>query len=396
MPHAVDPRWRPTPRLGGLLALCLLGYGLATQSQTGWLYLGLAALGGAVPVALLYPPLAVRGLRASARVVSPRVPPVEGQTIVVEVTVANPTPLPRYWLELVDCSGLTLESGQAARACVAVLPARGTVVVPWTVTCRRRGVFVWPSLRAATTAPFGLARAEARLAGDGLEVCVYPRWWPLRGATAGGAAQDGARPARRRAQGTDVFGTRPYRTGDNLRWIHWRSTARRGDLVVREFEDLALPSLTLVLDAGTETGASPSFDVAVRLAASAARWALDRGYTVRLLSNSAAPRAPTADLSWSRLGAYLARVEPARGLPSIAGLLAAVAPGGPVLVILPRLTAAVVPPLLELRRRATTLAVAVDTGGEGDAQPFARALEEGGAQVVPFGAADEVVDVTPC
>src|SRR5207248_1279111 len=131
---------------------------------------------------------------------------------------------------------------------VPVLPAGASVTLAWTLRPRRRGVFQLPALRVSTCAPFGLARAAAPVAATPREVVVYPRWWALPHGEPGAFAGDGATPERRQAQGSDFFGTRPYRAGDSLRWVHWRSTARHGALVVREFEEPALPTLTVVLD----------------------------------------------------------------------------------------------------------------------------------------------------
>ena len=56
----------------------------------------------------------------------------------------------------------------------------------------------------------------------------------------------------------DFHGLRQYRTGDSLRWIHWRTSARRGQLMVKEYEDVPGEDLVLVFD---PTGADgPAFE----------------------------------------------------------------------------------------------------------------------------------------
>ena len=277
--------WRMRRRLAGSLALMVLAYLLAAQSQTGWLYLVVALLGGAVPCGLLYPALAVRGLRSQARLLSPGGPLHEGQSLVMEVTLINPTRLPRYWLEVADLSFLAAASDATNRRFVACVPAHGEAVLRWELICARRGVYTLPSVSVTTMAPFGLARAEWPVSSPAaFSVTIYPRWWPLPDGAPLAGHPEGTRPAQRQ-EGGDVSGARPYRTGDNLRWIHWRSTARHGQLIVREFEQTHAPTMTIMLDTSTSPVVpTPSllFDVAVRLVASAVHWGLSTGYAVSL------------------------------------------------------------------------------------------------------------------
>jgi uncharacterized protein (DUF58 family) len=56
------------------------------------------------------------------------------------------------------------------------------------------------------------------------------------------------RPCRLPAAQTEFHALRAFRPGDSPRWIHWRTSARRGELMVREFEDLPADNLVLVLE----------------------------------------------------------------------------------------------------------------------------------------------------
>ncbi len=122
-------------------------------------------------------------------------------------------------------------------------------------TLLRRGKYAWPELRLSTGYPFGLFRRTVRFAADETTI-VLPRlgklhqgrlrrllwYWPrLVHAT--------QRPRRRHpvAQ-TDFYGLREFRPGDSPRWIHWRTSARVGELMVREFEEPPLDNLTVIVD----------------------------------------------------------------------------------------------------------------------------------------------------
>ena len=116
--------------------------------------------------------------------------------------------------------------------------------------------------------PFGLERREPRLA-ESTSLVVYPKLVELERlfSEAGSHARDGRRVLLQRPSGFDLHSVRDYVEGDSLRKVHWRSTARRGHLMVKELEDAPRDDVAVVLDAwrGCPSGV---FDVAVRAAGS--------------------------------------------------------------------------------------------------------------------------------
>jgi uncharacterized protein (DUF58 family) len=116
--------------------------------------------------------------------------------------------------------------------------------------------------------PFGLERREPRLT-ETASLVVYPRLVELERlfSEVGSHARDGRRVLLQRPSGFDLHSVRDYVEGDSLRKVHWRSTARRGQLMVKELEDAPRDDVAVVLDAwrGCPRGV---FDVAVRAAGS--------------------------------------------------------------------------------------------------------------------------------
>jgi uncharacterized protein (DUF58 family) len=94
----------------------------------------------------------------------------------------------------------------------------------------------------------------------------------------------------RAGHGTDLYGVREYRAGDPLRRIHWRTSARRGELVVREFEPPGLRVLALLLD--PEPASRAAADQLARLAASEAWDCYRAGGRVLAWSPGLEPLAP--------------------------------------------------------------------------------------------------------
>jgi uncharacterized protein (DUF58 family) len=120
-------------------------------------------------------------------------------------------------------------------------------------------------------------------------------------------------PALRVGRGSQVIGTREYRTGDSLRQIHWRSTARTGQLVVKEFSDDEQQAFTVVLDLQSDISIGSSkfstFETAIRLAASFGYYATQKNIPFRLVGSSPKWTPPAMPLSWWATLNYLAKVE---------------------------------------------------------------------------------------
>jgi uncharacterized protein (DUF58 family) len=152
---------------------------------------------------------------------------------------------------------------------------------------RVRGRFHTGPLMVRTTDPFGLVRLDRRFVATS-EVMITPQVFPLPAMrAAGGAGSAGeARPHRIGVVGQDDALVREYRQGDDVRRIHWRSTARLGDLMVRREEQAWDPSASIILDSRARAHAGPgmhsSLEWAISAAASVAIHFLSDGFSVEI------------------------------------------------------------------------------------------------------------------
>jgi len=172
--------------------------------------------------------------------------------------------------------------------------------------------------------PFGLERATLSLPAQGA-LLVLPRLVDLDVlfSESGTRAHDGRRLLLRRPSGFDVHSVREYEEGESLRKVHWRSTARRGQLMVKELQDEPRDELAVVLDADARTVAGASFDAQVRAAGSLLRAHVWRDRRVLLVVNSLhgeTVRVQSYAGDWRVALETLASVEPDGRLP-LAALL---------------------------------------------------------------------------
>lgn len=164
------------------------------------------------------------------------------------------------------------------------------------VTGIRRGVWPIGPLTLRTVDPFGLAQREQEFGGTHT-VTVVPEVYALSPLhTRIGAAGSTAHSTSNRAgQGSDNLSPRRYLSGDSMRRIHWRATARRGQLMVRQEEEESSPDAVVVLDrsAGQWTAPGPdidpAFETAVSMCASAAVHLAQEGYAVEVIDSAGTP-----------------------------------------------------------------------------------------------------------
>jgi uncharacterized protein (DUF58 family) len=188
-----------------------------------------------------------------------------------------------------------------------------------------RGRYEFQETVAVIEDPFGLERVEQRLDAPGA-LLVYPRLVELDRlfSDAGARAHDGRRMLLRRPSGFDLHSVREYEHGDSLRKVHWRSTARRAQLMVKELEDAPRDEVAVVLDADPETVVGESFDVQVRAAGSLLLANVRRGRRALLVINGPQREhqgVRSVESDWRAAHDLLAAAEPKPG-PPLAALLA--------------------------------------------------------------------------
>jgi uncharacterized protein (DUF58 family) len=177
-----------------------------------------------------------------------------------------------------------------------------------------RGRYVVENVHATIDDPFGLARAELDLDARG-SLLVYPRLVILDRlfSESGAHAQDGRRLLLRRPSGFDLHSVRDYEQGESLRKVHWKSTARRGQLMVKELEDAPRDEIAVILDADASAVVGESFDVQVRAAGSILRAHAAHGRHAVLAVNGAqraVARVASLEGDWLDAMTVLAAAEP--------------------------------------------------------------------------------------
>lgn len=154
---------------------------------------------------------------------------------------------------------------------VTYVPPQGACTVVYRCRLPRRGRYRFGPIRLSTGFPFGLLRRTVGCASP-QSLYVYPRLglltrrWLLRHREDYEGSQ--RRERRSGVASGDFYGVRPWQRGDSRRWIHWRSTARRGQVVVRQFERFRNRDVAVLVDLWQPHAASREQEENVELAVS--------------------------------------------------------------------------------------------------------------------------------
>ncbi|ROP36102.1 DUF58 domain-containing protein [Saccharothrix texasensis] len=261
-----------------LLGVPLAGLGL------WWRYPGVAGLGLALVLLVAVGVVSVlsRAQVAPKRTVRPRtVQRLGACTGVVELTGTS-----RRFPVVFDATDEV--AGEAVPVDIPLLAPGQNVKVEYPIPTHARGLLKVGPLTLSRRGLAGLARART-VVGDVVEVRVVPRVLPVRGLP--GGVRRGHVGAEERVErgGTDLVGLREYVPGDDLRRLHWATSARTGTLMIREDADPARPHLAVVLDDHVDGyGETKDLEDAVEVAASLVTVAIAEGHPVRLVSTSGA------------------------------------------------------------------------------------------------------------
>lgn len=217
----------------------------------------------------------------------------------------------------------------------------------------RRGVFELGPVEVPRADPFGLCRTVLRL-GTPQEIQVLPRQLALHPLPTGLSRNLEGPSSDASPQGTVTFHRlREYALGDDLRNVHWASTAHTGKLMVRHYVDTAQPYTVVLLDLSPEVYSEETFEEAVDVAASVVTSMSTGKAPVQLRATNGDRVGGPGQREPSALVEYLTRVSPHAGgsLRSQLLLLRRDRGGTALVVVTGRLDAGSLPTVASLRRR---------------------------------------------
>jgi uncharacterized protein (DUF58 family) len=239
-------RMPPEALVYGLILAVLCAGALVGQNNLLMLVFGLTAgpfiLNGQMTLAIL------KRLRISRRLPEHA---SAGGNFSVTLSLANRKRFLSSWMIVAEDQLRSPDEKLQPAILFACVPPRSEREASYKIRPASRGLYEFGPVRVLSRFPLGLMERSYEL-GAVENLVVYPRIGRLkplwrRAADAGEPTADQS-PGRRGASDDEFYRLREYRAGDNPRAIHWRTTARRSQLMVREFQNNRCRDLFLVVD----------------------------------------------------------------------------------------------------------------------------------------------------
>lgn len=410
--RGLTTRGRGFAAAGGLVVVAAVLVGNPDVLRVGVLLL-------ALPLAAAYVLTRTRYRLAATRALDHHRVAV-GTDATVTLRLDNVSRLPTGLLLLEERVPYSL--GARPRFVLDRVEARGRREVSYTVSSATRGQYPMGPLSLRLTDPFGMCELTRAFASR-TTLVVTPPVHPLPAVrlTGSWAGSGEARARSLAAAGEDDSTTREYRNGDDLRRVHWRSSARLGSLMVRREEQPWQSRCNVLLDtrlrAHRGEGPQSSLEWAISAAASITLDLSRRGYQVRLMTDTGASLSSagrdedgiTADFQGALLDS-LAVLEgsSSQGLQGCERALGRGGADGLLVAVLGRTDAEQAAYLARLRRgRGVGIAVLLDTASwapptrqqpaaaDGEYDGAVRLLRHAGWRVVRAAAHQSIREVWP-
>ncbi|NER52271.1 MAG: DUF58 domain-containing protein [Symploca sp. SIO1A3] len=273
-----------TPAYGGWLlatfGICF--FGAATNTMAGWLYVISGIIFALLGLAAILPVRSLRNISVNRK---PIAPVSVGDELTIELAIANPTSKPKNLLQVWDV--LPSELGEPMQIPVETIAPQGVHHWIYFHSTDKRGIYHWHEVQLRTANPLGLFWCRRSWEATA-KVVVYPTVLPLTNCPLVdeiGREDSVELQSQQRSHSAIENLTRslrPYRLGDPTRLIHWRTSARYGELQVRELEVFTGSQEVLICLDSSTSWHFEDFEAAVIAAASMYFYAFSHQLNVKL------------------------------------------------------------------------------------------------------------------
>ncbi len=279
----LETHWVTPAYAGWLLGgVAISFFGAATNTMAGWLYVISGIIIALLVLAAVLPARSLKHIQVNRRPISPV---SVGDELTIELDIDNQSSRPKTLLQVQDI--LQSELGKSVQTAVEVIAPQSVHHWVYYYPTQKRGVYRWHEVQLRTGTPLGLFWCR-RSWNAPAKAIVYPTVLPLTSCPLVdemGREESAQNYSDRRSHSATEDLTRalrPYRVGDPIRLIHWRTSARYGQLQVRELEVFTgSQDIIICLDSSTKWRFE-DFEQAVIAAASMYFYACNRQLNAKL------------------------------------------------------------------------------------------------------------------
>jgi len=279
----LETHWVTPAYSGWLLAgIAISFFGAATNTMAGWLYVISGIILALLILSAVLPARSLKQIQIRRHPISPV---SVGDLLTIELDIANQTLKPKTLLQVQDV--LQSQLGKPVQTPIEAIAPQSVYKWVYSHSTTKRGIYRWYEVQLRTGAPLGLFWCRRSWNAPAVAI-IYPTVLPLTQCPLvdelgkEDSVQIFSNSRSHSATENLTRALRPYRVGDPIRLIHWRSTARYGDLRVRELEVFTgSQEIIICLDSSTQWHFE-DFEQAVIAAASLYFYACKSQLNVRL------------------------------------------------------------------------------------------------------------------
>ncbi|MBQ7568373.1 DUF58 domain-containing protein [bacterium] len=221
------------------MALSFIGLGLflflvATNTQSGWVFIIVAALAATLLLSYTLSRSMVRGLTV-ARQFSANTP--AGQDAQVTIAITNTSKHAKFGITIIEHLPDTLpDIAPIRRFYASHIPAHCTASFTYTLPCKLRGYHHFTDIELESAFPLSVFFIHRSLrTSDWL--CVAPQTISANADILGAEANSDALTLQRHGNSDSIYGLHEYTYGEDLRYVHWPASAHSGKLLIKDFQD---------------------------------------------------------------------------------------------------------------------------------------------------------------
>jgi len=357
----------------GFIAVGVILYLVASQTQVGWLYLIDAVIWSLLALSAILPRYSLKSLQLEQQILLSATSgeqlslagPVEDETIEIRLKVSNSGRLTRHFIGLqVDCSFELPEQQRRDFLLTTLAPGEKTLF-SYTGTCYRRGHYPSSSATLQYGGPLGLV-VSRRTFKLPLNLTVYPHYYPVERLQTTGEDRFELGQGIKTTAAIEFYGSREYQYGDSLKHIHWRNTAKTGHIMLKEFEQSGLGLVSVVFGTDSDFGAGrdTTLEYSIKITASLAKLCADSGRGIDIIAG----KTPLHNANWQTAMDYLANLK-ADEKDAKLELTEFSGRGGSVVAVLPVIETGLSTIVAELSKRVGRLVVILLEGFTSDKEP---------------------------
>lgn len=220
---------------------------------------------------------------------------IEDDILDVKLDVKNRGLIPKYYLLLQDIFSPGFGEDKKRRLLLEKIKGKQEIAITYEGRCFKRGLYRIGPVTVFFSDPMGVF-CKSKKYDLYSQLIVYPKIFRIHrfpSLVKGNISLIGIGTRRASGDEFEFFGIREYKPGDPIKRIHWRSTARLRTLAVKEYEQYAAYSVTIVLDlmrsSNIGRGKETTLEYAIKIAASCAKYLIDRGVLVQLIAHGVGP-----------------------------------------------------------------------------------------------------------